>query len=122
MQTEIECPICNGSRNMEIVEFFGIEKKKVKVPCTACGGKGKIAFIDLTKPQEGVEIEVPTSMSIADGWRKSAKWNKAHYIAEGRSLCGSVRSRKTMAQSTSWSELDPDILCSVCLKKVNESS
>ena len=57
MLTEIDCPICNGSRKMEIVEFIGTEKRKVKVPCTACGGRGKIPFVDLSKPQEIVEVE-----------------------------------------------------------------
>jgi hypothetical protein len=57
MQTEIKCPICNGSRNMDIVEFFRIEKKIVKVTCTAWGGKGMIIFVDLTKPQKEMEID-----------------------------------------------------------------
>jgi DnaJ-class molecular chaperone len=40
------CPICNGSRTMSIIEYVGLLKKLVRVPCTACEGKGKINFLD----------------------------------------------------------------------------
>jgi len=75
MLTENECPICNGSRRMEIVVYIGTKKRKVKVPCTACEGRGKILFVDLSKPQEMVEVEEPISRQVADGWRKSPTWN-----------------------------------------------
>jgi hypothetical protein len=107
---------------MEIVEFIGIKKRKVKIPCTACGGKGKIPYIDLSEPQEEVEIEVTMSLSIADGWRKSSEWKRAHYIADGRSLCGSIRSQKILAQSTIFSDLDSDILCSTCARMIVKKS
>lgn len=61
---------------MDLVEFVGIEKKKRKVPCTACGGKGRIPFVDLTKPEKlKVESENPGPFIVEDGWRKSDKWS-----------------------------------------------
>ena len=39
----IKCNICNGTRRMTIASMVGIEKKLVKVPCTACGGTGRTA-------------------------------------------------------------------------------
>lgn len=122
MLSEIDCPVCKGSGRMEIIEFYGVEKRKVKIPCTACGGKGMIPFVDLTEPQETVEVDEPIKIQVDDGWRKSSNWNKVHYILKGRSLCGSIRSQKTLAQSTNWYDLDPKILCSICLKMVEKSS
>jgi len=49
------CPVCDGSKTRTITKYEGLRSTTVKIPCTACEGKSKILFIDLTKPKQEEE-------------------------------------------------------------------
>lgn len=57
---------------MPIVVFIGADKKTIRVPCTACGGKRRVPFIDRTRTEAAEEIK-PEEVAVTDmieGWRK----------------------------------------------------
>ena len=118
--TEYEtCPVCDGSKTWTVTEYEGLKRIKVKVPCTACGGKGKILFIDLTKPkQEEKPVKVLNGTGFSDGWRGSSGWSNIHYFKDGKFLCGSIRSPITISSSTLVDDTSSEIMCSTCVKKL----
>jgi hypothetical protein len=104
---------------MSIVKVGIDGKKKVKVPCTACGGSGRILFVDNTAVEEP-EITVELS-DLSDGWRDQRHWSNIHYFKDGKPLCNLVRSEKAMLESKSVD--DPEkamcLSCSIRLKGIN---
>ena len=113
------CPVCDGSKTWTVTEYEGLKKIKVKVPCTACGGKGKILFIDLTKPeQEEKPVKVLNGTGFSDGWRVSSGWSNIHYFKDGKFLCGSIRSPIAISSSTLVDDTSSEIMCSTCVKKL----
>ena len=114
------CPVCDGSKTWTVTEYEGLRIKKVKVPCTACGGKGVIPFVDLSKARPvSVDVKVGVGDSeISDGWRGSKGWSKLHYFRGGRCLCGGVRSPISISSSKSVDDTSSETLCSSCAKKL----
>jgi len=124
---EAKCPVCDGSGRMSIVEFIGIDKKKVRVPCIACEGRGWIPFVDHTEVTTGIEAEAVTGVGviedmseIGDGWRRIKDWVRAHYFVDGRSLCGNVRSKRSILRSVRMVDVGPEDKCSICKRKLEE--
>jgi hypothetical protein len=118
-----KCPICNGSRKMEIVRFVGIEKKFIKLPCTACDGKGKILFVNRSITEEPKsKSNIESLNEISDGWRRHNKWDKAHYINNSRPLCRIVRSTNKILESKAVDNPDTSTMCSICSRKLLDSS
>ena len=117
------CPICNGSRKMEILQFAGIEKKVVKVPCTACGGTGKILYVNhsITEEPES-KSNVDSVKGFSDGWRRHGKWDKVHYLRDGRFLCRNIRSTKKILESIGVYNPDKSTMCSTCSRRLMELS
>jgi len=120
---EAECPVCDGSGRMSIVEFKGIDKRKVQVPCTACEGRGWILFVDNTEVEARVEAEAVAGVrvfedvgEIGDGWRRMEEWMKVHYFVDGRSLCGNVRSKRSILRSVKAVDVGPEDKCSICMR------
>ena len=118
------CPICNGSRTMSIIQYVGLLKKLVRVPCTACEGKGKINFLDKSISEEKSEETNVKSIDIKvfQGWRKSKTWQKIHFFTDGKSLCGNIRSKKGITQSTNVDESKLNESCAICMKIYNETN
>ncbi len=118
--TEYEtCPVCDGSKTRTITKFDGYRSTTVKIPCTACEGKGKIPFIDLTKPkQEEENVKVLNVTGFSDGWRGSSGWSNIHYFRDGKFLCGSIRSPIAISSSTLVDDTSSEIMCSTCVKKL----
>lgn len=113
----IKCNICNGTRRMTIVSIVGIEKKPVKVPCTACGGTGRIPFVDKTLVPEVREKPAMKKDDELNGWRISNKWTKAHYFIDGVCLCGNVRSKDLISRSIKVDDINSVEPCKYCMKK-----
>ncbi len=119
---EFECPVCDGTGKMSIVSFVGVEKRNVRVTCTACEGKGKIPFVDSTvivakvAPLETVE----DIGEMGEGWRSSKEWVKAHYFMDGRSLCGNIRSQRAILSSAGVDDVPQEEKCVLCTRKVAE--
>lgn len=121
---KIRCPVCDGSGRMTIVEFVGVEKKKLKVPCTACGGERWIPYLDLREEDQEVEAEAVSGLEagealndIEDGWRKSNEWGKVHYFLDGRSICGNIRSKRAIKRSKKVVDVIEDDKCIFCKRK-----
>ncbi len=115
-----ECPVCGGTGKMSIVSFVGVEKRNIRVTCTACEGRGTISFVDSTvtvakaAPMEAVE----DIGELGDGWRSSKDWVKAHYFMDGKSLCGNIRSQRAILSSASVDEVPEEEKCVLCARKV----
>lgn len=122
---EKECPICDGSGIMSVVEFRGIYKMRVRVPCTACEGSGRVPFVVHTEVIKRVEVKTVVELrvigdigEIEDGWRKMEEWTKVHYFVDGRSLCGNVRSQRFILRSVKAVDVGPEEKCSICMRLV----
>jgi len=113
----IKCSICNGTRRMTIISIVGIEKKLVKVPCTACEGTGKIPFVDRTPVPELRKKTAVKKDDGLNGWRKSNKWSKTHYFIDGVCLCGQVRSKDLISRSIKVDDINSVEPCKYCMKK-----
>ncbi len=114
------CPVCDGSKTWTVTEYVGLRSTTVKVPCTACEGKGKIPFVDLTK-QRPVTVDVKERVGeteISDGWRSRKGWSKIHYFKDGKCLCGGVRSPISISTSTLVDDKSSEALCSNCEKRL----
>ncbi|RLI47463.1 hypothetical protein DRO61_07865 [Candidatus Bathyarchaeota archaeon] len=92
----------------------------MKIPCTACEGKGKIHFIDLTKQKQEEENvkEVLNVTGLSDGWRSNSGWANIHYFKDGKFLCGSIRSPITISSSTLVDDISSEIICKTCAQKL----
>ena len=113
------CPVCDGSKTRTITKYEGLRSTTVKIPCTACEGKGKILFIDLTKPkQEDKPVKVLNVSGLSDGWRGNQGWSNIHYFRDGKFLCGSIRSPVTISSSTLVDDTSSEILCKTCAQKL----
>ena len=119
---ESECPVCYGTGKMSIVSFVGVEKRNVRVTCTACEGRGSIPFVDKTVTvAEAVPLETVEDIGeIRDGWRRSKEWVKTHYFLDGQSLCGNIRSKRAIVVSVSVDEVPSEEKCVLCVRKVSE--
>jgi hypothetical protein len=104
---------------MTIVSIVGIEKKLVKVPCTACGGTGRTPFVDKTLVPEVREKTAVNKIDGLNGWRISNKWSKAHYFVDGISLCGSVRSKDLISRSIKVGDINSVEPCVTCMKRLD---
>ena len=120
--TEIEyktCPVCDGKKTWTKTEYEGLRRIQVKVLCTACEGKGKILFVDLTKPIIEEQVNEPVSVTdLPEGWRSSSGWSKTHFINDGKSLCGRIRSTDSILKSRPADTGDSRPLCAICEKKL----
>jgi 6-phosphogluconolactonase (cycloisomerase 2 family) len=119
--TEYEtCPVCDGSKTRTITKFDGYRSTTMKIPCTACEGKGKIPFIDLTKQKQEEENvkEVLNVTGLSDGWRSNSGWSNIHYFKDGKFLCGSIRSPITISSSTLVDDISSEIICKTCAQKL----
>lgn len=117
---ESECPVCGGTGKMSIVSFVGVEKKNVRVTCTACEGSGKIPFVDNTVAvAKAAPIETLKEIGeMGDGWRSSKDWVKAHYFMDGKSLCGNIRSQRALMSSISVDDVPEEEKCVLCARKI----
>lgn len=113
------CPVCDGSKTRTITKYEGLESITVKIPCTACEGKGKILFIDLTKEKQEEENAKGLNVAgLSDGWRSNSKWSYIHYFKNGKFLCGNIRSPITISSSTLVDDTSSETMCSTCVKKL----
>ena len=117
---ESECPVCGGTGKMSIVSFVGVEKRNIRVTCTACEGRGKISFVDSTVTvAKAAPVETVEEIGeLGDGWRSSKEWVKAHYFMDGKSLCGNIRSQRAILSSASVDDVPEEEKCVLCARKV----
>jgi hypothetical protein len=104
---------------MTIISIVGIEKKLVKVPCTACGGTGRTPFVDKTPVPEVREKTAMKKIDGLNGWRNSNKWSKAHYFIDGICLCRNVRSEDRISRSISVDDINSVKPCVTCMKRLD---
>lgn len=118
-ETETDCPVCNGAGRMSIVNFSGAEKKSVKIRCTACGGKGWVTSVNYALDGIVVEAKVEEIKDKIEirGWRCFKDWKRVHYFIKGQSLCGNIRSEKSVLSSLPVVDLEVKNKCSICLRK-----
>ena len=113
------CPVCDGSRTRTITKYEGLRSSIVKIPCTACGGKGKIHFVDLTKSKQEENEEKSLNISdLPEGWRRSSGWSMIHFIKNGKSLCGGVRSKDSISKSKPADSSGSKASCPICEKRL----
>lgn len=119
---EAECPVCGGTGKMSIVSFVGVEKRNVRVTCTACEGRGTIPFVDSTVTvAKAAPLETVEDMGeMGDGWRSSKEWVKAHYFLDRQSLCGNIRSQRAILSSAGVDDVPQEEKCVLCARKVAE--
>lgn len=104
----IKCPVCHGTGRITEVMMVAMVKKTGKRTCTACGGKGWIPFIDHRETASKREIRED------EGWKQRRTWKKAHYFVGGEGLCGQTG----FYQGPYWQEVDDDLKCLTCNKKL----
>jgi len=107
---KIRCPVCHGAKQMTLVVADVMGKKTVKRTCVACGGRGRVPFIDRRKTESQ-----PETME-GEGWGKHRKWKKAHYFVSGKGLCGTTGSY----QGPYWKDVDDKLKCVYCSRKFNK--
>ena len=71
---------------MSIVSAGRLGKEKIKVPCTVCGGSGRILFVGKILVQESVEENGVDLSDLGEGWRDHSQWKSIHYFKDGDTL------------------------------------
>jgi hypothetical protein len=102
---------------MSVVTTGRLGKEKVKVPCTVCGGSGRILFVEKILVEGSVEENGVDLSDLGDGWRDHIQWKSIHYFKDGDILCNLIKSDKVKLQSKS-AESSKKSRCITCTKRL----
>jgi hypothetical protein len=102
---------------MSIVTVNRFGKEKIKVPCTVCGGSGRILFVEKTLVEVSEDEKNIELSGLGDGWRDHSQWKSVHYFRDGDSLCNLIKSDIVKLQSKSL-DSPKKPMCITCSKRL----